>query len=220
MLLPVFSLVMLMTTTASTPLSAISASVAPASAAQATQPRPVPATGQENLGEWIVAGSERGCAIHASGGNGTVVSVIGFRGEDKFAVMLQNHRWSSLQNGERYQLSVEFDDRGAWPISAIAQQEIDADGPGLLFAVQPGANARGESFMAEFATARVMQFSRDGQPIGRVVLGDGHTATVALAQCMAQLWNGGNSAVGMGGPFEEVDEHLLGDESGEKPVEI
>lgn len=149
--------------------------------AQNTAPRVQPA-------QWTLAGGEQGCAVHASS-QGTVVSILAGTGQDNLIFLVQNPNWR-LQDGERYPIAVEFDRSGPWQLNAVAKTEIDADGPGLMFAVPPG-DERGADFITEFVAADGMQIRRDGQNLTSLPIGSGESAMTALAQCMGQVMGGG-----------------------------
>lgn len=171
----------------------------------AAPPLAVTAQPVADTGQWTLASGNEGCVVHAASPKGTVLSILAGPGQDSLAFLLQNRQWGSLQNGSEYALDVEFDQMGEWEIQAIAQTELDSDGPGLLFAVSPGRDD-GAKFLAEFVGANGMAVGTAGAKLDNVPLNGGQQAMAALAKCMGQLWSGNAGARGQGGPLEEADE--------------
>ncbi|MFN3945050.1 MAG: hypothetical protein ACK4K7_08990 [Allosphingosinicella sp.] len=159
---------------------------APAEAAQA----PVPTQAQAAQG-WNVAATPQVCAVHTAFRSGTVLSVFALQGQEGIAFLIQNPSWQTLEDGAVYRLNIRFDEGEAWPVEAIARLEIDEDGPGLLFAVKPDDLRSGRSFLDRFASARGMRISNGETRVDTLALTGNHGATVALAQCLSQLWDGG-----------------------------
>jgi hypothetical protein len=154
---------------------------APAAISTAQSPTPI--------AQWTLAGGQQGCAVHASSPQGTVVSIIAGAEQSNLMFLVQNRGWSSLKDGQRYQIAVEFDEEGPWQLQAVARTEIDQDGPGLIFAVPPG-DERGLKFITEFVGAGGMQLSREGGGNTAIPLGSGQSAMTALAQCLGQVHGG------------------------------
>jgi hypothetical protein len=177
-----------------------------ASAAQAppvAQAPLIPAQAQA-APDWKVAASGRLCAVHTAFRSGTVLSVFALPGQSGIAFLVQNPEWGTIEDGAVYALNVRFDGGEGWPVQAIARRNIDEDGPGLLFAVRPDAKRDGRGFMDQFATARAMQISSGEARIDNLALRGNHNATVALAQCLSRMWNGG-------GGFHEASEAPFSD---------
>lgn len=143
--------------------------------------------------QWTLAGGEQGCAVHANSPQGTVVSILAGAGQQNLVFLVQNPRWSSLQDGQRYDIAVEFDGSGPWQMQAVAKTEIDQDGPGLMFMVPPG-DQRGLDFIAEFVKADGMKIDREGQRLTSLPIGSGQSAMTALARCMSQQLGGGEAS--------------------------
>jgi hypothetical protein len=167
------------------PLLALSALSLPVAALTAQAPA---ATVQP--AQWTLAGGEQGCAVHASSPQGTVMSILAGAGQDNLVFLVQNPGWSSLEDGQRYDIAVEFDEGGPWQMQAVAKTEIDQDGPGLMFVVPPG-DQRGLAFIAEFVKAGGMQIESEGRSLTSLPLGSGQSAMTALARCMTQQLGGG-----------------------------
>jgi hypothetical protein len=142
----------------------------------------------QDLGRWNMSANEQGCMVYAHSARGTVFSVWGRAGQQSLGFLVQNKEWSSLQDGGVYDLRVTFDNRGGWPVQAIAQREIDRDGPGLLFTVEPGV-AEGANFMNEFADAKAMRISREGAQVDSLSLEDSEKAMAALGHCLRVVWS-------------------------------
>lgn len=142
---------------------------------------------------WTVASSDEGCLVHTTERAGTVLSVFALPEQDGIGFLLQNRKWAQLEDGQVYPLSIQFDGGSAWPVPAIARTSIDADGPGLFFAIRPGSEAGGRDFIAEFAAARGMRVANDGEAVGDLRLSDSRGATVALAQCLRTMIEGGGN---------------------------
>jgi hypothetical protein len=141
---------------------------------------------------WTVASSEEGCLVHTNQRAGTVLSVFALPEQDGIGFLIQNQKWGELEDGQVYPLSIQFDDGSAWPVPAIARTSIDEDGPGLFFAIRPGSEQGGRDFISEFAAARGMRVANDGTAVGDLRLSDSRGATVALAQCLRTMIEGGN----------------------------
>lgn len=167
---------------------------------------PFGATAQTAPGaRWTLANGAGGCMVHASTNQGTVLSITASPGEDALLFVVQNSGFSQLQDGEQYSIDVEFDKMGEWQIEALAQRELDSDGPGVIFAVRPG-RPDGQNFIKEFAGAKGMSIGREGASLDTVSLAGGNGAMSSLARCLGQKWSGsGSSYEGQGGPIEEEE---------------
>ncbi len=141
-------------------------------------------------GQWNVSASSSGCIAYSSFPQGTVVSVLAGRGQQELIFMIQNRNWSSLQDGGRYPLALNLDGQSHWQFDAVARTELDSDGPGLLFTVEPGDQNHAK-FLAAFAGATGMDVGQNGRALARLRLGGGASAMSQLARCMASMWNGG-----------------------------
>ncbi|HEY0626774.1 MAG TPA: hypothetical protein VGD10_08565 [Allosphingosinicella sp.] len=183
------------------PLLALLISATPAAIAVA-QPATTPSAPQN----WTLANGSQGCMVHASGRQGTVLSISAMPGEEALLFIVQNHALAELSDGQQYPIEVEFDDKGEWQIAALAQQNLDRDGPGLIFAVRPG-RPDGANFIKEFSSASGMSIGHEGQAIDSVSLTGGTQAMTQLATCMSEKWAGaaGSSEQGMGGPEEPIE---------------
>lgn len=158
---------------------------------------PVAAVSQPpaNPAEWRVAGGAGGCIAHRSFAQGTVVSVMAGPGQESLLFIIQNRGWSSLEDGTRHDIAVQLDGSNSFEFDAVAKTELDSDGPGLIFTVQPGDN-EGARFLAAFAGASGMNVGQDGRALASLPLRGGSTAMTGLAQCMARMWNGGAAPTG------------------------
>lgn len=166
----------------------------------------LPAAAQSPNGQWAVAGSAEACMIHQASSRGTIMSVTAMPGEEAFLFVIQNQALAGLTDGQKYPIAVEFDDKGEWEIEAIAEHELDRDGPGLVFAVRPGRDD-GRSFIQEFTSASAMQIGRGGTLLDNFSLSNGRAAMTGLATCLGNIWaGGGTGASGQGGPLIEVEE--------------
>ncbi|MFL6846123.1 MAG: hypothetical protein ACJ8ER_14720 [Allosphingosinicella sp.] len=154
---------------------------APVAAAQAQ-------IGQAQSGEpggWALAPMQGGCMVQAVSPQGTMLSIWGLAGDEKLGFLLQNRGWH-FKDGEKTPLSVEFAGTRAWPVEAVARAEIDSDGPGLYFTVEPG----GESgFLTAFTSADGMSISKDGRSVDTLPLAGSRTAIAGLARCLSERWN-------------------------------
>ncbi len=141
-------------------------------------------------GEWTVSASGNGCIAYSAFAQDTVVSLLAGRGQDQLIFMIQNKRWSSLEDGSQYPLAVQLDGRNKFEFEAVAKTELDSDGPGLLFTVSPGEQ-EGAKFLAAFANAAGMDVGESGRSLAHLQLAGGQSAMAQLAQCMAEMWGGG-----------------------------
>jgi hypothetical protein len=151
--------------------------------------------------QWTLANGNEGCMVHSSSARGTVLSITATPGEDALLFVIQNRQLAGLEDGQQYAIDVEFDNLGEWQIEALAQAELDRDGPGVIFAVRPG-RTDGKNFISEFAGASGMRIGRGGARLDTVSLAGGNGAMSSLARCLGQQWSGGRSYEGQGGPIE------------------
>ena len=155
----------------------------------------------EQEGDWGLAQMSNGCMVQAVSPKGTMISIWGFAGDDKLGFLLQNRGWNSLRDGASYNLNIDFDG-ASLPIEAPARREIDRDGPGLYFTLEPGAtNAKG--FLDGFSTAKGMRISQEGRNFDTLPLAGSRGAMAALARCLADRWS--TVPGGMGGPDLEEE---------------
>jgi hypothetical protein len=144
--------------------------------------------GEQN-GDWAIAQMPNGCMVEAVSPQGTMLTIWGFAGRPKLAFLLQNKGWGALQDGQSYRLSLDFvGSPTAVPVEATARHNIDGDGPGLLFTVQPGGDGA-RSFLGAFTTAEGMKISQDGRSVDTLPLAGSRRAITALAQCLAAHWS-------------------------------
>jgi hypothetical protein len=146
------------------------------------------AAAQAQIGEaggWALAPMQGGCMVQAVSPQGTMLSIWGLAGDEKLGFLLQNRGWH-FKDGEKTPLSVEFAGTRAWPVEAVARAEIDADGPGLYFTVEPGG---GNGFLTAFTSARGMSITKDGRSVDTLPLAGSRTAIAGLARCLAERWN-------------------------------
>ena len=136
---------------------------------------------------WALAAMQGGCMVQAVSPSGTMISIWAFAGEEKLGFLLQNRGWE-VEDGKKTPLQVEFPGARAWPVEATARAEIDADGPGLYFTVEPGGVARG-NFLTAFTSARGMSIRRDGADVDTLPLAGSRGAISSLAKCLADRWN-------------------------------
>lgn len=142
---------------------------------------------QEKTEGWALAAMPNGCMVQAVSPHGTMLSIWAFAGEEKLGFLLQNRGWE-VEDGKKTPLQVEFQGARAWPVEATARANIDSDGPGLYFTVEPGAADRG-NFLAAFTSARGMEIRRDGASVDTLPLAGSRGAISSLAQCLADRWN-------------------------------
>lgn len=147
----------------------------------------------EEMGDWQLARMPNGCMVQAVSPQGTMLSIWGFAGQGQLGLLLQNRDWSSLRDGERYRLSVDFVGVRSVPVEATAREHIDSDGPGFFFTVEPGGTS-GNSFLDAFSTAKGMAISQGGEKMDVLPLAGGRGAMASLARCLSERWG---SAEGM-----------------------
>jgi hypothetical protein len=146
------------------------------------------ASGQEEAeGKWALAAMPNGCMVQAVSPHGTMLSVWGFAGEEKLGFLLQNRGWT-VEDGAKTPLEVEFAGARSWPVEATARANIDRDGPGLFFTVEPGASDTA-SFLAAFTSAEGMNIRRAGTSVDTMPLAGSRGAIASLARCLAERWN-------------------------------
>jgi hypothetical protein len=142
----------------------------------------------EDTGDWALAAMPNGCMVQATSPQGTMLSIWGFAGEDKLAFLLQNREWNALRDGAHYDLKLDFLGVRSLPVNATARREIDQDGPGFFFTVEPGGST-GTGFLDAFSTADGMRISQGGESVDTLPLDGGHLAMAALANCLADRWS-------------------------------
>lgn len=143
----------------------------------------------QQIGDWGVAQMPTGCMVEAVSPQGTMISIWGFAGQPRLAFLLQNKGWNALQDGRSYKLSLDFvGTPTALPVDATARQNIDSDGPGLLFTVQPGGDGA-KSFLDAFTSAKGMRITQDGRNFDTLPLAGSRGAMGALAKCLAEKWH-------------------------------
>lgn len=144
--------------------------------------------GEEN-GNWAIAQMPNGCMVEAVSPQGTMLTVWGFAGQPKLAFLLQNRGWGALKDGRSYRLGLDFvGTPTAMPVEATARQNIDSDGPGFLFTVEPGGDGA-KSFLTAFTSAEGMRISQEGRSVDTLPLAGSRRAMTALAQCLAERWS-------------------------------
>jgi hypothetical protein len=144
--------------------------------------------GNVDASRWGLARAPGSCMLHASSAQGTVLSIWGFAGQTKIGFLIQNKQWDALHDGQSYNLKVDFVGVRAWPVQATARSDLDSDGPGFFFTVEPGDGPRGGAFLDALATAKGMAISRDGAAMDSLPLAGSRDAVASLARCMADLW--------------------------------
>jgi hypothetical protein len=138
-------------------------------------------------GAWGITAMPNGCMIQAGSPQGTIISIWGFAGDSKIGFLLQNPGWSTLQDGRRYRLSLNFHGQQKRLVQAVAREHIDEDGPGYFFTVDPAAN-EGSGFLKSFTSARGMGISREGRNVDTLPLAGSHGAMAAFANCLSAHW--------------------------------
>jgi hypothetical protein len=136
---------------------------------------------------WALAAMPNGCMVQAVSPRGTMLSIWAFAGEKSLGFLLQNPGWR-VEDGKKTPLQVEFSGARAWPVEATARADIDADGPGLYFTVEPGGAARG-NFLSAFTSAQGMSIRREGASVDTLPLAGSRGAISSLAKCLADRWN-------------------------------
>jgi hypothetical protein len=144
-----------------------------------------------------------GCMVEAVSPQGTMLSVWAFAGQPKLAFLLQNKGWNALQDGRSYKLSLDFvGTPTAVPVDATARQNIDSDGPGFLFTVQPGGDGA-RSFLNAFTSAEGMKISREGRSVDTLPLAGSRGAMGALAKCLAERWTSASAQPAQPDPSDD-----------------
>lgn len=158
-----------------------------------------PAAGPDQIQGWTVANDPEGCLVHTTERPGTMLSMFALPRQEGIGFLLQNRKWGDLEDGAVYPLTIRFDDGSEWPVPAVARTQIDEDGPGLYFAVRPGAGESGRDFIGEFAGAGGMRIANEDMVVETLRLTNSRGATVALARCLSRIWTGEDN------PFEDSE---------------
>ena len=156
-------------------------------AASAAAPAQNQSAPNRDSSPWGLARAPGSCMLHASTEQGSIVSIWSFAGQSKIGFLIQNKDWSALREGQRYDLKVDFVGGGAWPVEATGRRDLDSDGPGYFFTVEPGDRSGG-GFLDALASAKGMAISRDGAAMDSLSLAGSREAVSDLARCMADLW--------------------------------
>jgi hypothetical protein len=141
----------------------------------------------DSKGDWAVGAMPNGCMMQAVSPQGTMLSVWGTAGDDKLGFLLQNKGWNALRDGASYRLKLDFLGVSSLPVEATARREIDSDGPGFYFQLQPGERS-GKAFMDAFSSAQGMRISQAGKNVDTLSLAGSEGAMSALARCLAESW--------------------------------
>jgi len=141
----------------------------------------------DDMGDWAVGAMPNGCMMQAVSPEGTMLSVWGVAGDDKLGFLLQNKDWKALRDGASYNLKLDFLGVSSVPVEATARREIDSDGPGFYFQLQPGGSG-GKAFMDAFSTAQGMRISQEGRKVDTLSLAGSKGAMSSLARCLAERW--------------------------------
>jgi hypothetical protein len=149
----------------------------------------------DQTGDWAVGAMPHGCMMQAVSPQGTMLSVWGISGDDKLGFLLQNKNWNKLRDGASYELKLDFLGVSSLPVEATARREIDSDGPGFYFQVEPGGTG-GKRLLDAFTSARGMEISREGRSVDTLPLAGGKGAMAALARCLAESWSAGVAEAG------------------------
>lgn len=145
------------------------------------------ALGQSGVaGGWQLAAMPNGCMVQAVSPQGTMLSVWGLAGQGKLGFLLQNREWN-VRDGERSDLQVEFLGARTLPVQATARRNIDSDGPGYYFTVEPGGSGA-EGFLASFISAEGMRVRPDGAAADTLPLAGSRVAMTGLARCLSDRW--------------------------------
>ena len=151
----------------------------------------------EDTGDWAVGAMPNGCMVQAVSPQGTMLSIWALAGDEKLGFLLQNRGWNALRDGASYELKLDFLGVRSLPIQATARREIDSDGPGFFFTLEP-AGIRGSGFLDAFSTASGMRISQEGRSVDTVPLAGSRGAMAALARCRSERY-----AEGLSEPAEE-----------------
>lgn len=141
----------------------------------------------EEAGGWRVYKDTGTCYMVGRYVEDTTLTVFADGGDDA-TFWLQNKLWQSLNDGQKYDIDVEFDSMGEWNISATARS--DNDGPGLIWTGNIEADSGGDTFLGEFAVARQMRVRRNGRQIDGLNLTGTYEGSMALGRCMGSLPKG------------------------------
>ena len=142
----------------------------------------------KDTGNWAVGAMPNGCMLQAVTPQGTMLSVWGTAGDDKLGFLLQNKGWNALRDGASYRLKLDFLGVSSLPVDATARREIDDDGPGFYFQLQPGGSS-GKAFMDAFSSAEGMRITQDGRSVDTLSLAGSEGAMSSLARCLAEHWS-------------------------------
>lgn len=139
-------------------------------------------------GDWQIVIDGETCASTGFFKSGAVLTIMTST-TDGLSFWMQKKDWNSLKSNGVYELEVEFDNWGRWPVKALVIDN-DGDGKGLGWSRSIAPNSDGDSFVAEFAAAKVMTVFRNGEYIEGFNLKGTHAAVLKILECVRSLRNG------------------------------
>ena len=147
-----------------------------------------PVEGEPPPEGWRLNQSAESCVLFTHVESGTTLGLVGDDDPSSLTFLLQNPAWRSLKRDTGYQVLIEFDNNGEWPVSAVGATDIDRDGPGLVFTRSTATTGDGDNFLIEFARASTMRVRlRSGVRVDSLRLRGADKATLALLGCMRAL---------------------------------
>ena len=134
----------------------------------------------KSVGDWEISIDptiQNGCYALASWNGGTVVRIGLNPEEDNFYFLIGNESWTSLRAETAYDLSIQFDRRLPWEVSANGLQF----NPGET--VYLHAESAKFDFIEEFMRANRMKISYDGNQIDALKLNGSSRAMKEVVAC-------------------------------------
>lgn len=145
----------------------------------------VPVTAQEStfwksVGNWEVSIDKtigNGCYAVASWTGGTVLRIGLNPQKDNFYMLIGNDSWTSLENDQKYDVSIQFDSRPRWDVSATGLQF----NPGET--VYLHAQSSKFEFINEFKRGNRLKLSYGGKEIDVLKLNGSSRAFAEVEAC-------------------------------------
>lgn len=136
-----------------------------------------------DVGNWEVRVDttlEYGCFVYSVFEGNTVFRVGINRVKNNLYFMLADDDWRSLESGKVYDLSIEFDNEGAWQVPARGTRLNEQ-------AVALVGQTSESLFIVEFMERHVMKVRYEGDEIVRLSLDGSYRAVQEMFNCQKQI---------------------------------
>ena len=138
----------------------------------------------KTVGDWDVSIDPtigNGCYTVASWNGGTILRIGLNPQEDNFYMLVGNEKWTSLNDGENYEIEIKFDNKPTWEVSATGLQF----NPGEV--VYLHAESTKFDFIEEFMRQSAMKISYQGKEIDTLKLTGSSRAFKEVFACQEDV---------------------------------